>query len=199
MTDKFNGKYRTETTRFKSWNYSSEGYYYVTICEKNRSCVFGDIDDGIVTLTSLGKVAMECWQEIPQHFPFVELDVFCLMPNHLHGIIIINPDGVVESQNLASLQYGGDGSGNKFGPQSKNLASIVRGFKIGVTKYARANDIDFTWQPRYHDRIMRDERELFAVRTYIRNNPLEWISDEYLPNGDDAAGGSRRKGSIIEL
>lgn len=69
--------------------------------------------------------------------------------------------------------------GNKFGPQSKNLASIVRGFKIGVTKYARENDILFQWQPRYFDRVLRDEQELFSVRNYIRNNPLEWAFDEY--------------------
>ena len=201
MTDKFKDTYRTETSRLKGWNYASAGYYFVTICEKNRSPVFGNICDNMVLFTTIGRVAMECWVEIPEHFPFVELDAFCIMPNHIHGIIIINP-GDVETQNLASLQNDKpgnihgilnhktvetqdiaslqcDGSGNKFGPQSKNLASIVRGFKIGVTKYARANDISFEWQPRYYDRIIRDERELFEVRNYIRNNPVEWASDEY--------------------
>ena len=186
MTDKFKDIYRPETTRLKDWNYASSGYYFVTICEKNRSCVFGDIYDGTVTLTSLGQAAMECWKEIPEHFPFAALDSFCIMPNHIHGIIVINSGDVVETQDFASLQY--DGSANKFGPQSRNLASIVRGFKIGVTKYAHANDIDFTWQPRYHDRIIRDEQELFAVRTYIRNNPMKWASDEYVTDGIDAAG-----------
>ncbi|MBI1921803.1 MAG: hypothetical protein HYS23_12075 [Geobacter sp.] len=182
MTDKFKDKYRTETTRLKGWNYASTGYYFVTICEKNRSFVFGDIYDGTVTLTPLGQAAIECWAKIPEHFPFVELDAYCVMPNHIHGIIVINPDDFVETQDFASLQC--DGSANKFGPQSRNLASIVRGFKIGVTKYSHANDIDFAWQPRYHDRIIRDEQELFAVRTYIHNNPLEWVSDEYSDGGD---------------
>jgi putative transposase len=185
MTDKFKDKYRPETARLKGWNYASTGYYFVTICEKNRSCVFGDVFDGTITLMPLGQAVMGCWLEIPEHFPFVDLDSFCIMPNHIHGIIIINSGDVVETQNLASLQ--GNEPGNKFGPQSKNLASIVRGFKIGVTKYAHANDIDFAWQPRYHDRIIRDEQELFAVRTYIRNNPLEWVSDEY-SDGRDVAG-----------
>jgi REP element-mobilizing transposase RayT len=177
MIDKFKEKYRTETTRLKGWNYASGGYYFVTICEKNRSFVFGDICNDTVSLTPLGRAAMSCWTAIPEHFPFVELDAFCIMPNYVHGIIIINSGVVVETQNLASLQ--GNETGNKFGPQSRNLASIVRGFKIGVTKYARANDIDFAWQPRYYDRIIRDEQELFAVRTYIRNNPVEWELDEY--------------------
>jgi REP-associated tyrosine transposase len=186
MTDKFKDIYRTESARLKGWNYASFGHYFVTICEKNRSCVFGDIYDGTVEFTQLGLVAMGCWQGIPEHFPFVDLDSFCIMPNHIHGIIIINSGDSVETQDFASLHV--NEPGNKFGPQSKNLASIVRGFKIGVTKYARANDIDFVWQPRYHDRIIRDEQELFAVRTYIRNNPLEWVSDEYMSNDIDAAG-----------
>ena len=185
MTDKYKDKYRTETTRLKGWNYASAGYYFVTICEKNRNCVFGDICDDTLAFTPLGKVAIECWMEIPQHFPFVELDAFCIMPNHIHGIIVINThDSVpavetqnVETQDFASLRN--DGLGNKFGPQSKNLASIVRGFKIGVTKYSRENGILFQWQPRYFDRVIRDEQELFAVRDYIRNNPLEWALDEY--------------------
>ncbi len=168
MTDKYKDKYRTETTRLKGWNYASTGHYFVTICEKNRSCVFGDICDGIVTFAPLGNAAIECWMEIPKHFPFVELDAFCVMPNHVHGIVVINTHDSVPN-----------GLGNKFGPQSKNLASIVRGFKIGVTKYAHENDILFQWQTRYFDRILRDEQELFAVRDYIRNNPLEWELDEY--------------------
>ncbi len=177
MTYKFKDIYRSETARLKNWDYSSEGYYFVTICEKNRNLVFGDIQGDTVILTQLGRSAMECWTAIPEHFPFVELGAFCIMPNHIHGIIVINSDQSVETQNFASLQC--NRPGNKFGPQSNNLASIIRGFKVGVTKFARENDIDFAWQPRYYDRIIRDEQELFAVRTYIRNNPAEWGSDEY--------------------
>ena len=177
MTDKFKDKYRTETTSLKGWNYASAGFYFVTICEKNRSCVFGDICNDTMVLTPLGKVAMSCWMEIPEHFLFVEMDAFCIMPNHIHGIIVINSHDSVETQNFASLRN--DGSGNKFGPQSKNLASIVRGFKIGVTKYAKQNDVTFEWQSRYYDRIIRSEQELFSVRDYIRTNPLKWALDEY--------------------
>ena len=196
MTDKFKDKYRSETTRLKGWNYASSGYYFVTACEKNRNCVFGDIANNCGSLTPLGLAAIECWLAIPKHFPFVELDEFCIMPNHVHGIIVISSEAAVETQNFASLQHGNTqnfaslqhgNTENKFGPQSKNLASIVRGFKIGVTKFARENDLPFAWQPRYHDRIIRDEQELFAVRTYIRNNPLEWALDEYTTNGINAA------------
>lgn len=177
MTDKFKDKYRPETTRLKNWDYASDGYYFVTICEKNRNTFFGNISDDAMLLTPLGRAAMDCWTAIPEHFPFVELDAFCIMPNHIHGIIVIKSDDSVETQNFASLRK--QDHGNKFGPQSQNLASIIRGFKIGVTKYAREHNIDFAWQPRYHDRVIRDEQELFAVRNYIRNNPVEWALDEY--------------------
>lgn len=179
---KFKGKYRAETARLKGWNYGAAGYYFVTICEKNRNRVFGDIVNATVSLSSLGLAARKCWLEIPEHFPFVELDAFCIMPNHIHGIIVISDRNSVETQDFASLRE----PGNKFGPQSRNLPSVVRGFKIGVTKYARTNDIPMEWQPRYHDRIIRDEQELFAVRTYIHNNPLEWALDEYATDGRDA-------------
>ena len=102
---------------------------------------------------------------------FVVLDVFVIMPNHVHGIIII--DKPVETQNLASLPQ------NKFGPQSKNLASIVRGYKIGVTKFSRNHDIPFQWQPRYHDHVIRNADELERIQYYVRHNPQKWTEDRY--------------------
>lgn len=68
---------------------------------------------------------------------------------------------------------------NKFGPQSQNLGSVVRGFKIGVTKYAHQNNYNFEWQSRFYDRIIRDAKELNRIRRYIKNNPVEWVNDEF--------------------
>jgi REP element-mobilizing transposase RayT len=106
------------------------------------------------------------------------------MPNHVHGIVIINkPDGMVktqnmvETQNIASLQPGNPQ--NPFGPQSQNLASIVRGYKIGVTKFARQNGIPFLWQTRYHDHIIRNEREYETICRYIYENPQRWLKDKF--------------------
>jgi REP-associated tyrosine transposase len=133
--------------------------------------------DGEVRLSPLGQAAWDCWNAIPEHFPFVVLDEFVAMPNHVHGIVVIdkpppanvtrangatdvtdvNANITVETQNFASLRPGPHPratqrrSVNQFGQQSQNLASIVRGFKIGVTKYARQHQIPFAWQPRYHD------------------------------------------------
>lgn len=172
-TDKFKGKYRIPSARWAAWDYSSNAAYFVTICTANRAHHFGEIANGVMTLTALGRAAADCWNEIPAHFPFVELDAFVVMPNHVHGIVVINKPQLVETQNFASLPRG-----NRFGPQSQNLASIVRGYKIGVTKFARENSIPFQWQARYHDRVIRDAREHERIAQYILSNPQRWTEDE---------------------
>jgi REP element-mobilizing transposase RayT len=127
-----------------------------------------------MNFTHIGSIAHQYWCDIPTHFPFVELDAFIIMPNHVHGIIIINKTdngNVVETQNFASLQGSQQNSGNKFGPQSQNLASIIRGYKTGVKKYATMHHIDFTWQSRFHDHVIRDYLEYISIQDYINNNP----------------------------
>ena len=191
--DKFKGQYRIPSTRWAAWDYGSNAAYFVTICVANRAHVFGDILNGEMKLSSIGQSAQDCWYEIPAHFPFVELGAFVVMPNHVHGIIIINKP-LVETQDVASrsLQTQDVASRslqtqdvaslpvpqNQFGPQSKNLASIVRGYKIGVTKYARQNDIPFAWQTRYHDRVIRNSDEQARIHQYILTNPQKWAEDE---------------------
>jgi len=115
------------------------------------------------------------------------------MPNHVHGIFIIDkPDGGrgnanvnVETQDFASLQPQHPAQPavpqpkNKFGPQSKNIASIIRGFKIGVTKFAKSQNIPFGWQPRFYDHIVRNEKDLNRIRQYIINNPAKWQDDTF--------------------
>lgn len=159
--------------RLKHWDYSSDGYYFVTINTKGRFHDFGEVIGGKMVLNRLGKITKECWEDIPKHFPFVTLDKFVIMPDHMHGIIQIDKVG---PQDLAVLRYKRKKhkSRNRFGPQSQNLGSIIRGFKIGVTKYANTNNIDFIWQPRYYDRIIRGEIELEKIRKYIRDNPTSW-------------------------
>ena len=125
-------------------------------------------------LLDIGKIALKYWQQIPKHFPFVLLDEYIIMPNHIHGILVI--DKPVETQNFASLR-----NGNKFGPQSRNLASIIRGSKIGVKKWAITHNFDFFWQPRYYDHIIRNEESLNRIRQYIRQNPLKWLEDRNNP------------------
>jgi len=199
MTDinnyKFKGKYRIASARWSAWDYGSNGAYFITICVSNRAHDFGEIVNGEMNLSALGKSAQDCWNEIPAHFPFVELGAFMVMPNHAHGVVVIDkPDvetqyfaslpvketqyfaslPVKETQNIASLPLP-----NKFGPQSQNLASIVRGYKIGVTKFARQNNIPFAWQARYHDHVIRNVAEHERIHEYILTNPQNWEEDEF--------------------
>lgn len=180
--------------RYKGYNYAENGFYFVTICTKNREIFFGNIiktlDNVFVELSKIGKMVKKYWLEIPKHFPFVELDEFIIMPNHIHGIILINKN--VGTQNVGTRrnakfcvptdvflrEYR-----NEFGPQSKNLSSIIRGFKIGATKYAKNNNIIFGWQPRFHDRIIRNDEELNRIRQYIIDNPLKWEIDRNYVEG----------------
>ncbi|MCX6245084.1 MAG: hypothetical protein NTU98_10310 [Bacteroidetes bacterium] len=183
----FQNKYRIETTRLKGWDYSKPGAYFITIVTKNREWLFGNIVVNEMMLNDAGNIAQQSYLDIPNHFPNVKLDAFIIMPNHVHGIIFITENHVdaqnfaplsitipvpamAETQNFASLPYK-----NQFGPQSKNLASIVRGFKIGVTKWFRENNNQNSiWQPRFHDHIIRNDESLQRIRDYIENNPKAW-------------------------
>ncbi len=178
MEDRYRNKYRISSARLAGWDYGSNGMYYVTICTKDRGRYFGEIESNTVSAnledardasiaylraTEIGIVAFNNWQNIPAFHPFVELDDFIIMPDHIHGILCIDkPD-------KTSWEI------NKFGPQSKNLASILRGFKSSVTKYSDINDIKFCWQPRYYDRVIRNEKEYRNIKTYIQDNPDQWF------------------------
>lgn len=168
--DKFAGKYRVPSARWANWDYGANAAYFVSICTVLRTHDFGNIADGEMILTPLGQVATQCWTEMPIHFPFVVVDAFVVMPNHVHGIIIIDKPGAVSVPPPPV---------NKFGPQSRNLASIVRGYKIGVTKYARQNQIPFQWQARYHDHVIRNDQEYRLVWDYVQINPQKWAKDMF--------------------
>ena len=181
MEDKFKKKYRISPARLATWDYSAQSLYYVTICTKDRNHYFGEIlpptethDSADLKPTEIGAVADSNWQNIPKHFPFVKLYEYVIMPNHLHAILFFNkPDKT-------------DWQPNKFGPQSGNLASVLRGFKASVKTYATLNNIEFGWQPRFYDRIIRNEKEYFNIQNYIVGNPQQWLlkgdnEDDFYP------------------
>jgi len=176
-TERFRGKYRIETARLKNWDYGSSGYYFVTICVKNRECVFGNVDDNKMILSESGKIAEKFWLEIPAHFPSVKLDEFIIMPNHIHGIIIIDNHRDVAC-NVSTR------TNNKImsiiSPKRGSLSTVIRSYKSNCTKTINKthNNIYFQWQLRFYDHIIRDEKSLNNIRNYIINNPLNWDKDE---------------------
>ena len=162
----------------------SQGSYFITICTKNRECFFGHISNLYIEFSTLGKIARQLWMNIPDTFHGVRLDEFVIMPNHVHGIITIEkiyrqttcrntPRRVPTTKHIR----------NGLQPLSKNsLSSIINHYKGGVTKYCRKNKLEFfEWQPRFYDRVIRDHKELYRIRQYIRNNPKKWIQEKNYP------------------
>jgi len=165
---------RISSYRLKGYDYGSNSMYSVTINTKNKVNFFGEVIEEklpngklIAKLqeTEIGRVANEYWQSIPEHFPFVQLDEFVVMPNHIHGVLFFYKPDYDKRQP------------NKFGPQSQNLGSVIRGFKAGVKAYATTNNITFQWHPRYYDSVVRSMDHLNNLRVYIRNNPRKWLDD----------------------
>ena len=104
---KFRDRYRIKTARLPQFNYGQNGYYFVTICTKNREEYFGQVIDDTVRLSDIGEIAHRCWMEIPIHFSCVNIDEFIVMPNHIHGILAITKNEDIpgkETQDIASLQ-----------------------------------------------------------------------------------------------
>jgi putative transposase len=165
----FKNKYRTESTRIKDFDYSSNNWYYVTINTKNFINYFGKVNQKKVILNKLGYVVKEQWLKISDIRTGVELDYFIIMPNHLHGIIIINE--ATESKKVKTHR-----DASLLNPICINsLSNIIRGFKSSVTKNIHLLGFDkFNWQPRYYDHIIRNEKDLERIRKYIQINPIKW-------------------------
>jgi REP element-mobilizing transposase RayT len=204
MPNKFRNKYLISSARLQNWDYGCNAAYFVTICTKNRFHYFGDVVDGKMQLSALGKIAQTEWLKSFNLRPDMNLTMgeYIIMPNHFHAIIIIGNnqynidgedgnstdenggncgDGHLETQCIASLPQTPPQtpSANQFGPQRKNLASIIRGFKIGVTTRARKIDPGFAWQSRYHDHIIRNDESFERICNYIMSNPKNWGNDKF--------------------
>ena len=140
MTTYFQNKFRNETIRLQNWDYRWDGSYFITICTKNREHYFGEITNGKMNLSNIGVLADIFFHEIKNHSNNIRLNAFVVMPNHFHGIIII---GENEYNYNIAMSIKKDTSVNSFGPQSKNLSAIIRGFKSAVTKNARIINPEF--------------------------------------------------------
>jgi REP element-mobilizing transposase RayT len=167
VMEKYQNKYRIPSNRRHGFDYGSDGFYFVTICTQNRVPYFGTVvetdQDPSLIHTAVGRMAVECWNEIPQHNAYIILGPFVVMPDHVHGILRIQRNKHREWKP------------NTFGPQSDNLGHVIRSFKGAVKRWANKNGVPFEWQARYHDRIIYDVDQLIAVGEYIRLNPAKWL------------------------
>ena len=194
--NKFNNRYRIESSRLQDWDYGWNASYFITICTANRKLYFGDIiinnnlrPINIMQLSEIGELVHQFWLEIPNQFPFIRLDEFVIMPNHVHGILVIDKpnDGIhdvvqrdgrdainrvsTESKNIGGI------TGNKNPMLHENLSRVIRWYKGRTTFESRKIHVDFGWQAGFYDHIIRNPIAYKRIRRYIRNNPENWNCD----------------------
>ncbi len=183
--------------RWQGYDYTSAGWYFVTLCAQGRECLFGEVRDGAVFPSESGRLVQSCWEAIPSHFSQAELDAWVLMPNHLHGILAIrrNSQGVgaqhaAPSPPARRPPFVNSGA---FLPRSSplpsnvspgSLSAIIRSFKSASTR--EANKVRGTagvtiWQRNYFEHVIRDDNELERIRAYIQENPSRWEDDQENP------------------
>lgn len=177
-------KHHRKSIRLKGYDYSQAGLYFITICCQNRQHLFGEIQHGKMILNDAGEIANNCWLDIPQHFPNAILHQHIIMPNHIHGIIeIVGANHHSPDSNHHSPNENKKGANNYLPLRrspSKTIGSMVRGFKIGVTKWIRKNtNIYDVWQRNYYEHIIRNEKSYNDIAEYIINNPINWEKDKF--------------------
>lgn len=164
----FNNKYRIQTTRLQGWDYSSSGWYFITVCTRYHKRYFGEIQNGEMYLSELGHVVAGSWLSMTRVYEVLIMDAWVIMPNHFHCLIGID--------NPVRATY----QPNAFKRMIKNsVSSVINHFKGRVTKYANRENLPFKWQSRFYDHIVRNEEELKLIQQYIINNPKNWNNDKF--------------------
>ncbi len=243
MEDKFKGKYRIPSARLANWDYANDGAYFITICTANRQHFFGECIDGKMKLTTAGIIVQGLWYDIPNHSPTVELGEFVVMPNHIHGILILDKSNV-ETLPATSNNDGDNNNNNKtiindnnktiindddktlpatsendddnndnhktiinddnnktindntktlratslpniffseISPKSGSVSRILGSYKSSCTRHINLAfpDLNFGWQARFWDNIIRNDQSFENISDYIVNNPKNWKDDKF--------------------
>ena len=190
-------RYHRRSIRLEEYDYAQRGAYFITIVTKERAFLFGNVVNGQMGLVECGEIARECWQDIPAHFPNVDLDGFVIMPNHVHGVLVLTDDratgvGATHASPLRNASPpphspptdGAPLSGLPRGPERASVGAVVGSYKSAVSR--RVNAAPGTpglpvWQRNYHEHIIRDEALLNRVRQYVLDNPALWALDRENP------------------
>ena len=154
-------KHHRRSVRMRGYDYSRPGAYFITVCTHERESLFGEITNGVMHLNRMGLIVQRSWSDLPRHYPYVVLDAMVIMPNHLHGVMVLTEDG-------------------KSTKPRHGLPEIVRAFKSYSAR--RVNALRRTpglavWQRSYYEHIVRDQEDWERIRGYIHINPQEWDRD----------------------
>lgn len=182
--------HRRCSSRLRGYDYSKAGAYFITICSKGRECLFGDIVHGEMRVNDAGNMIHAAWNDLPARFNKMERDEFIVMPNHVHGIVVLICRG--EScirPSFSSSTKQGYHKDRPYGTLSDSIGRIAQALKSmtthqyinGVRRSAWKPFSGKLWQRNYWDHVIRNESELDRIRAYIMNNPAQWASDQLNP------------------
>ena len=190
--NQYHSQHHRRSIRLKGYDYSQTGYYFITLCTRDRQCWFGEVKNGKMYLNSIGSIVAKEWLNSAQIRQEIELDEWIVMPNHFHAIVIIhneiNENLGRTSENHIQGEHFGNIQGASLAPlrlrKPRSLSTLISGFKAVVTK--RINEIRQVsgvsiWQRNYYEHIIRDELSLYNIRKYILENPLSWSEDPENP------------------
>jgi putative transposase len=166
----------------KEYDYTQPGGYFVTIVTFQRDCLFGEIVNGEMQLNEFGKITDECWRAIPEHFGNIDLGAYVVMPNHVHGVIVITNVENRTTMNSSSSVGARHGSPQPRGVKPHSIGAIVGSFKSAVTRrIGRELNATGIWQRNYHEHIIRDHNDWDRIHRYIESNPSKWAEDNENP------------------
>ena len=188
--------HRRHSIRLRGFDYAQDGAYFVTVCVRNRECLLGQVTGGEMRLSEAGRIVQAVWRELPRHYPHVRLDAWVVMPNHVHGIVVLtsaDAGGVNDGDGVASTRVGlsaSVGAGFKPAPTGDDgaprhaLPEVVRAFKTFSARHINAlqgtQGTSF-WQRNYYEHVIRNETALNRIRQYIMDNPTRWDDDPENP------------------
>lgn len=191
--DKFKNTYRIPSAR-AGWHDYKGGMYFVTVCTAGMERYFSKICNDEMHLSEIGVIAQQNIEQVHTHYPYAQIPMYVIMPNHIHAIVCIDDDtannyskNVAICRDVARNVSTGTGTGktvknekmSQISPQRGSLATVIRGIKSATTRYANTNGIKFAWQSRFHDHIIRDSEECNRIAEYIENNIIKWNDDEF--------------------
>ncbi len=187
-------KHHRRSIRLRGYDYSQAGAYFVTICAQDHATLFGRVREGKAVLNDPGRMVVSWWEKLAANFPSCKADAFVVMPNHIHGIIVIRDDPAMDGREGGEHMRGRRGGGAHMGAPLRAdarpaLGRIVQWFKtMSTNAYIRGVDehgwepyADRLWQRNYYEHIIRDEEDLSRIREYIENNPRAWEDDPENP------------------
>jgi REP element-mobilizing transposase RayT len=184
-------QHHRRSIRVKGYDYTEPGAYFVTIVTYQRGCLFGEVIHETMLLNDFGRIADECWRAIPDHFPNVELGAHMIMPNHVHGVIVIRADDESASTVVVAQHVGAQHccaptpDNHKINVKPGSLGAIVRSYKSAVSyRINKEHNATGIWQRNYYEHIIRNADEAKRIHLYIEANPAQWDGVDENPSNN---------------